>query len=77
MEYVDDGAYSYAHGDPTVLSGVLTSKYRKLEEWMNGNKLVINPEKTHLMVMASKKNATQRQEVEMLAGEFSVKPTNF
>jgi hypothetical protein len=73
--YVDDGAYSYAHNDPEVLSGVLTHKYNKLEEWMNANKLVINPDKTHLMVMASKKNTAKRKEVSMMAGGFIIKPT--
>ena len=38
--YVDDGAYSYAHADPVVLSSVLSTKYKHLEDWMNGNKLV-------------------------------------
>ena len=47
--YVDDGAYSYAHADPTILSRVLSSKYAKFEDWMNTNKLVINQEKTHMM----------------------------
>ena len=46
--YVDDGAYSYAHNDPVVLSSVLTEKYNLLEDWMNNNMLVINPDKTHL-----------------------------
>ena len=73
--YVDDGAYSYAHDDPAVLSQVLTNKYNLLEEWMHANKLVINPDKTHLMVMASKKNAKKRKEVNMTAGEFIVKPS--
>ena len=29
--YVDDGAFSYAHEDPAVLSDVLTKKYYLLE----------------------------------------------
>ena len=41
--YVDDGAYSYAHTDPAVLSRILTEKYNMLEQWMNDSKLVINP----------------------------------
>ena len=41
--YVDDGAYSYSSPYPYVLSQVLTGKYNKLENWMNANKLVINP----------------------------------
>ena len=42
---------------------------------MNANKLVINPDKTHLMVMASKKNDRKRMEVSMKAGEFTINPT--
>ena len=49
--YVDDGAYSFEHTDPAVLSRVLTEKYNLLEDWMNNNKLVINPDKTHMMVI--------------------------
>ena len=72
--YVDDGAYSYAHKDPAVLSQVLTYKYNKLEEWMNANKLVINPDKTHLMVMASKRNQA-RKDVSMMAGDYLIRPS--
>ena len=63
--YVDDGAYSYASEDSAVLSHVLTYKYNKLAEWMNSNKLVINPEKTHLMVMGSRKHRNKRRNVRM------------
>jgi hypothetical protein len=73
--YVDDGAYSYASPDPYVLSQVLTDKYNKLEDWMNANKLVINPDKTHLMVMADKKNSGKRKHVSIQAGEHTIKPT--
>ena len=45
-----------------------------MEEWMNANKLVINPYKTHLMVMASKKNLVNRKEVYMIASGFTIKP---
>ena len=73
--YVDDGAYSNAHDNPTVLSQMLTNKHNKLEDWMNANKLVINPDKTHLMVMGSKKDAAQRKRVYMMDGGFTIKPT--
>ena len=74
--YVDDGAYSFANSDPYVISEVLTQKYNKLEEWMNNNKLVINPDKTHLMVLGSGKAAQGRQQVSMMAGEYCIKPSN-
>jgi hypothetical protein len=73
--YVDDGAYSYAHNDPVVLSSVLTEKYNLLEDWMNNNMLVINPDKTHLMVMGSRGKAGLRQQVSMTAGTYVIKPT--
>ena len=59
--YVDDGAYSYAHSDPTTLSEVLTRKFKLLEEWINGNRLVINSDKTHLMVLGPKKISHRRR----------------
>ena len=73
--YVDDGAYSYANTDPLVLSSVLTRKYKMLEDWMNNNKLVINPDKTHLMVMGSRGKAPLRRQVSMMAGTFCIKPS--
>ena len=42
---------------------------------MKANKLVINPDKTHLLVMASKKNILKRREVSIMAGGFNIKPT--
>ena len=42
---------------------------------MNNNKLVINPEKTHLIVIGSNRSARARQQVSMMAGEYSIKPT--
>ena len=38
-------------------------KYSLLEEWITGNKLVINPDKTHLMVMGTKKISEVRKQV--------------
>ena len=71
--YVDDGAYSYAHTDPAVLSEVLTQKYNMLEEWMSNSRLVINPEKTHMMVMGGKKVEQSRKQITMKAGNFIIK----
>ena len=73
--YVNDGAFSYAHEDPVVLSQVLNKKYSLLEDWINGNKLVINQDKTHLMVMGPKKISAKRHLVSIQAGEFTIEPT--
>ena len=73
--YVDDGAFTYSHRDPAVLSQVLTRKYTMLEDWMSSNKLVVNQDKTHLLVMGTKKMAAKRNEVSMRSGQFTIKPS--
>ena len=73
--YVDDGAYTYAHHDPSILSEVLTRKFKLLEEWISGNRLVINADKTHLLVLGSKKISDKRGLVSITAGQFTIKPT--
>ena len=72
--YVDDGAYSVASKKPSVLSDILSAQYNKLADWMNSNRLVINPDKTHLMVMGKRKISVQRLEVSITAGDFEIKP---
>ena len=42
---------------------------------MNNNKLVINPDKTHMMVMGTKRVEPLRQQISMMAGNFLIKPT--
>ena len=73
--YVDDGAYSFAHNNPVVLSTVLSETYAKLAEWMNANKLVINADKTHLLVMGSRKHNSQRKDIQLVAGGHIVQPS--
>ena len=75
MEYVDDGAYSYANADPQILSQILTMKYNMLELWMHANKLVINPDKTHLLLMGSRKHSALRKKVSITARGHTIQPT--
>ena len=42
---------------------------------MAANKLVINADKTHLVVMGTKATAARRDEVELQAGEHTIRPT--
>ena len=51
--YVDDRGYSYSHRDPIILTDVLSTKFREMKSWMNANKLVVNADKTHLIVIRS------------------------
>ena len=71
---MDDGAYS-SHYDPGILSAVLTRKFKLIEDWVNDNKLVINADKTHLLVLGPKKIENRRREVEIQAGPYRIKPS--
>ena len=53
--YVDDATYSVGHSCPAVLSDNLTKQYDIISDYMAANKLVINDDKTHLVVMVPKK----------------------
>ena len=42
---------------------------------MNSNKLVINPDKTHLMVMGTRKSVVKKNEVNINVGASTIYPT--
>ena len=73
MGYVDDGGYCYSNHDP--MSNVLTDKFNRLAEWMHSNKLVLNPDKTHLMVMGSRRHVELRSQVSLKAGDSVIRPS--
>ena len=75
VNYVDDGTYTFSHWNPNILSTVLTSKYKVIEEYMVANRLVINADKTHLVVMGTRKNEAARQAVELRAGQNIIHPS--
>ena len=75
LGYVDAGVYSYAHRQPDVLSEVLSNKFQVMESWMTSNKLVINPEETHLMVIGSKGASVRRNAVEVRINDKSIVPS--
>ena len=65
----------FAARDPQVLSNIMTEKFDRLAGWMTANKLVNNPDKTHLMVMGRQCDKTKRQEVFMIASEHIIFPS--
>ena len=73
--YVDDATYSAAHSDPGVMSDTLTNQYKKIAEYMVSNRLVINDDKTHLVVLGTKRTAARRNEVTLQAGNHTILPT--
>ena len=53
----------------------LSNQYKKIEEYMAANKLVINGDKTHLVVMGSTAHTAKRQEVRLQAGNHTILPS--
>ena len=72
--YVDDSTYTFSSSDPAVLSGKLSEQYRRLADYMGDNKLVINDDKTHLLVMGAggAKLQAARSEVRIDTGTVMV-----
>ena len=60
--------------NPAILSDKLSEQYRKLADYMGDNKLVINDDKTHLLVMGGPKFKAVRQQVNINTGTVSVTP---
>ena len=53
--------FSVWHSDPAILSQKLTNQYKKIEEYMAANKLMINGDKTHIIVKGSTAHTANRQ----------------
>ena len=51
--YADDSTYTISGKDPLELTRVMTEKYTNIATYMSQNKLVLNSDKTHLIIMAS------------------------
>ena len=74
--YVDDATYSFGHTDPAVSSSKLSDQYQKIAKYMAGNKLVINADTNHLVVMGGKQFYGRRNYVRLTAGEHLVLPSS-
>ena len=58
--YADDSTYTVASRDPEALSEKLSKKYSVLAEFLTLNKLKVNDDKTHLVVMSTKQKRVHR-----------------
>ena len=72
--YVDDSTYMYSSPDPVDLSAKLSEQYKNIAEYMGDNRLVINNDKTHLLVMGSLKHGDVRKRVSINTGTVVVTP---
>ena len=53
--YADDTTFTKSAKDPLIVKKEIEVKYKELSEYMSNNKLCINSDKTHLLVMTSSK----------------------
>ena len=53
--YADDSTVSYSDENPQAISAKISEKYSIIAEFMNSNKLNLNGDKTHLMLLATDK----------------------
>ena len=73
--YVDDSTYSLAESDPEALSRGLTAQYKEISKYMAANKLVINADKTHLLVLGIRAMVEKRNLVSIQADEHNIRPS--
>ena len=52
--YADDSTFTVRGNDPEVLSETLSKKYKVMADFLTDNKLKVNDDKTHLLVMTTR-----------------------
>ena len=58
--YADDSTYTAQGSDPVELSAKLSQKYNALADFLTANKLKVNDDKTHLLVMSTRQKRQHR-----------------
>ena len=56
--YADDTSLCHQSNDLTQLNEAINSDLKKLETWLNGNKLSLNEAKTHSMLISTKQEGS-------------------
>ena len=72
--FVDDSTYQVSSSSVEELSHKLSTQYRKLADYMGDTGLVINDDKTHLIVMGTRKDENKRKEVKVETGTVTITP---
>ena len=75
--YADDTTYSYSNKDPEALSCKLSAKYLAMSNFMVNNKLKLNDDKTHLMVLTTSqyRRKTRNLQVEIRTPTETIQPS--
>ena len=73
--YVDDSTYSYSCTDPSELNQRLNTMYRTLATYFSDNRLVINGDKTKLIVVEHGKYGNARDNILVDTGTTIITPS--
>ena len=77
--YADDTTYSCYNSDPALLSEQLSAKFTVISDFMVSNKLKLNDEKTHLMVMTTsqkRKKSNPNGQVQLATPTKTIDPSS-
>ena len=69
---MDDNIDSVGSRDPVDLSSKLTDQYIIISHYMSSNHLVINADKTHLLVIGTRGTASRRAENSLKADNYTI-----
>ena len=76
VNFVDDSTAHYGNKDPCKVTKKLSDMYNRVEEWMSSNKLVINGDKTHLLVASNRAQNHRKEDVTLSAGGFNIEQSD-
>jgi hypothetical protein len=74
IHYVDDGTVMFSSRRHEEMSDQLSKKYEAVAEYMAANKMVLNDDKTKLVVMGTRRMAAERSKVKVQAGDYVIEP---
>ena len=76
--YADDSTYTVIGKDPKELSDKLSKKYKVMADFLTDNKLKVNDEKTHLLVMTTrqKRRFVDTSSVTVSTPTATISPSN-
>ena len=77
--YADDSTYSKSDHNPEVLRQDIDAKYQEIASYIHRNKLVLNGDKTHLLVMTSATNHRNHGDYDIVlnTGNEIIKPIQY
>ena len=76
--YADDSTYTVRAKDPEQLTEILTKKYGVMADFLTDNKLKVNDDKTHLLVMTTmqKRRTVDTNATRIVTPSSTVEPSS-